>query len=227
MMPEALDDLHAEHDSPHELGLYAGVAVLGGMSFSVSVHALVESGHPHSQSEILHDPAGIMRGDGELMPHYFHGSTARPTPPAKASPTNLQALIKAREERSLFDLNGLKPVCWNVIAGDLAHNFADGVAIGAAFLRCSTTIGWTTTAFAPLHKLPLELADFVALLHGGMSVKQAFAYNFLSALSAVLGTIMVLALGSALTDAQISIVLLVGAGSFIFIALTELLPEAL
>lgn len=56
---------------------------------------------------------------------------------------------------------------------------------------------------------------------------QAFGYNFLSALSAVVGTIIILALGNMLSEAQISIILLVGAGSFIFIALTELLPEAL
>lgn len=56
---------------------------------------------------------------------------------------------------------------------------------------------------------------------------QAFAYNFLSALSAVLGTIIVLSLGETLTDAEISIILLLGAGSFIFIALAELVPEAL
>jgi len=56
---------------------------------------------------------------------------------------------------------------------------------------------------------------------------QAFLYNFLSALSAVLGTIMILSLGDKLTEAQTSVILLIGAGSFIFIALSELLPEAL
>lgn len=56
---------------------------------------------------------------------------------------------------------------------------------------------------------------------------QAFAYNFLSALSAVLGTIIILSLGDTLSDKDVSIVLLLGSGSFIFIALSELLPEAL
>lgn len=52
------------------------------------------------------------------------------------------------------------------------HNFADGVTIGAAFLGCSLTMGWTVTASAVLHEIPHELADFMALLNGGMSVKQ-------------------------------------------------------
>lgn len=52
------------------------------------------------------------------------------------------------------------------------HNFADGVTIGAAFLSCSKTIGWTVTASAILHEVPHEVADFMALLNGGMSAKQ-------------------------------------------------------
>lgn len=56
---------------------------------------------------------------------------------------------------------------------------------------------------------------------------QAFAYNFMSALTAVLGTIVILALEDTLSEAQIAIVLLLGAGSFVFIALSELLPEAI
>lgn len=59
------------------------------------------------------------------------------------------------------------------------------------------------------------------------SLEQAFAYNFLSAMSAILGTIIILALGGEMTGADISVILLIGAGSFIFIALAELMPEAL
>lgn len=60
----------------------------------------------------------------------------------------------------------------HVLTKNQVHNFADGVTIGAAFLSCSTAIGWTVTASAILHEIPHELADFMALLNGGMSVKQ-------------------------------------------------------
>lgn len=56
---------------------------------------------------------------------------------------------------------------------------------------------------------------------------QAFAYNFLSALSAVIGTIIMLALKDTLTDVEISVILLMGAGTFMYIALPNLIPEAL
>ncbi|CBJ29788.1 conserved unknown protein [Ectocarpus siliculosus] len=180
-------------------------------------------------------PLGLAEGDkvsawpGGNSPQavQIQADVTQPPSPAESSTDNLRALIAEREGRSLLDVKGLQPVCWNVVIGDLVHNFADGVTIGAAFLTCSATIGWTVTASAVLHELPHEIADFMALLNGGMSLKQAFAYNFLSALSAVLGTIIILSLGDTLSDKDVSIVLLLGSGSFIFIALSELLPEAL
>ena len=56
---------------------------------------------------------------------------------------------------------------------------------------------------------------------------QAFAWNLLSGIPAILGAVLILALGDKFTNFQIAIILLLGAGSFIFIGLTELLPEAL
>ena len=41
------------------------------------------------------------------------------------------------------------------------------------------------------------------------------------------GAILILALRDDLTSAQVSTILLIGAGSFVFVALSELVPEAL
>lgn len=49
----------------------------------------------------------------------------------------------------------------------------------------------------------------------------------MSVWSAVLGVIIILAFSSSLSDAQISVIILLGAGSFAFIGLSELLPGAL
>lgn len=71
------------------------------------------------------------------------------------------------------DLNkGLDPVCWNTIVGDIAHNFADGMTMGAAFLGCSLAVGWTVTAANLMHEIPHEFVDFMVLVNGGMSVTQ-------------------------------------------------------
>ncbi|CAN0283619.1 unnamed protein product [Ectocarpus sp. 6 AP-2014] len=230
IIPEALEGLEESYDSLHDLGLYAGLAVMGGMSLGIVLHALLESGHSHSPGEShSHAPGAVEAGGGGAKASADTGTSEATLPPSpvESNSDNLQALISARKGKPLLDVKGLEPVCWNVIAGDLVHNFADGVAIGAAFLSCSTTMGWTVAASVVLHEVPHEVADFMALLNGGMSLMQAFVYNFLSALSAVLGTVIILALQDTLSEKDIAIVLLVGAGSFIFIALCELLPGAL
>ncbi|CAN0484290.1 unnamed protein product [Ectocarpus sp. 12 AP-2014] len=225
IIPESLEGIAAEYDHLHDAGLWAGLAILGGIGFSILIHALMESGHGHGHGHghtETNQAATAAVGDGPAP-----AGTAPLALTIKVTPENLWALISERKERSLLDLKGLKPVCWNVVAGELVHNFADGVTIGAAFLTCGSSMGWTITASTVLHEIPQELADFMALLAGGMSLKQAFLFNFLSALTCVLGAVVILSLRSELSDADVSVILLLGSGSFIFIALTELLPGAL
>lgn len=85
---------------------------------------------------------------------------------------SLKDLQNSGNNRGILDIKGLDPVCWNVIVGDLAHNFADGVTMGAAFLGCSPTVGWTVTAANMMHEIPHEVANFMALVNGGMTVIQ-------------------------------------------------------
>ena len=103
---------------------------------------------------------------------------------AGSGAVSLHVLMKERSGKALLDIGTLHSVCWTVIIGDLVHNFADGVTIGAAFLGCSSTVGWTVTASAILHEVPHELADFMALIKGGMS-----AYQVVTGILCNLGTV--------------------------------------
>ena len=85
---------------------------------------------------------------------------------------HLSDIKRSGQNRALFDISGLDPICWNVIVGDLAHNFSDGVTMGAAFLSCSSTVGWTVTAANVMHEIPHEVGNFMALVNGGMTVQQ-------------------------------------------------------
>eukprot|EP00752_Nemacystus_decipiens_P008755 g7814.t1 len=151
---------------------------------------------------------------------------AGPTPAGLVA-SSLHDANRLGADRGLFDVAGLDPVCWNVILGDLAHNFSDGVTMAAAFLGCSPAVGWTITAANMMHEIPHEVGNFMALVNGGMSAKQALLYNFFSALFAVFGVVLTFSLRDLITQTAISYLLLLGAGTFVFVGLSELVPHAL
>ncbi|OQR74419.1 zinc transporter SLC39A7-like [Tropilaelaps mercedesae] len=57
------------------------------------------------------------------------------------------------------------------LAADFAHNFTDGLAIGASFLA-GNTAGIVSTITILLHEVPHEIGDFAILVQSGMSKKK-------------------------------------------------------
>merc|ERR1719204_2581451 len=82
-----------------------------------------------------------------------------------------------------------------VIVGDAVHNFADGLAVGAAF-SLSLAAGFSTSVAVLCHELPHEVGDFALLLSQGMSVRTAIFYNVVSSVFTVFGLFAGLLLGS-------------------------------
>lgn len=110
-----------------------------------------------------------------------------------------------------------------VVLGDSVHNFIDGVAIAITYL-INPVIGITTTLAVVAHEIPQEIGDFAVLLHEGLSRKRVLIINILSALLAVLGAILALIVGDKI-EGILPYALSVTTGFFIYIALTNLLPE--
>lgn len=115
------------------------------------------------------------------------------------------------------------PSAYLVLVGDSIHNFIDGVAIAAAFM-VDFTLGVSTTFAIFMHEVPQEIADFGVLLHSGFSKTKALLYNFLSSLSAILGGLVAFFFLSQFENFM-SIALSLGAGMFIYIACSDLIPE--
>lgn len=125
-------------------------------------------------------------------------------------------------ERQHLHNSHAKPVAYLNLLGDGMHNFIDGLIIGAAYL-VNIPLGISTTLAVVLHEIPQEIGDFGVLVHAGFSKARALLFNFLSALGAVLGLIVALGL-----HAQTDIVYYLipfAAGNFLYIALTDLIPE--
>lgn len=115
------------------------------------------------------------------------------------------------------------PIVVMNIVGDAVHNFIDGLIIGASYL-ISIPIGLTTTLAVILHEIPQEIGDFGILIYGKLPISKALLYNFLSALTAILGTIVSLIIGSHIFN-YASYLLPITAGGFIYIAGSDLIPE--
>lgn len=109
------------------------------------------------------------------------------------------------------------------IIGDALHNFLDGIAIAAAFL-ISIPVGIATATAVIFHEIPQEIGQFAILVHGGWSRKKALLYNFFSALTAILGALLVLFFAQSFEEAP-AVLLGLSAASFIYIAMSDLIPE--
>ena len=119
--------------------------------------------------------------------------------------------------------HGEKPSTLLVLAGDGIHNFVDGVAIAVAFL-VSIPLGIVTTIAVASHEIPQEIADMGVLLANGLPKARALIFNFLSAITALIGAIAAFLLAGKL-EGYLYIFLAVAAGHFIYIAASDLIPE--
>jgi len=117
----------------------------------------------------------------------------------------------------------VKAIVPMILLGDAVHNFIDGAVIGASYV-VSIPIGITTTLAVVLHEIPHEIGDFGVLVYGGLSVRRAILLNFLTALTAIVGTVASLVISQQL-HSYASVVIPVTAGGFIYIAGSDLVPE--
>lgn len=110
-----------------------------------------------------------------------------------------------------------------ILVGDAFHNFADGVVIAGAFV-VDVKLGVLATLAVMAHEIPHEVGDFMILLNAGFSKRRAFVFNLLSGAAAVVGGVV----GYFVLDTMQGLLpyaLMVAAASFLYIALSDLLPE--
>jgi len=115
------------------------------------------------------------------------------------------------------------PFAYMNLVGDSLHNFIDGLIIAGSYLA-SIPVGIATTFAVLLHEIPQEIGDFGVLIHGGFKRGKAIMLNFLTALVAVIGTIVALVLANYVSNIQ-QIIVPLAIGGFLYIAGSDLIPE--
>ena len=109
------------------------------------------------------------------------------------------------------------------LVGDGLHNFLDGIIIAGSFL-VDVNLGIATTIAVIAHEIPQEVSDFGVLIHAGFSRLKALLLNLLSASLAILGALLALIIGGRM-DNFTSFIIPFTAGTFIYIATSDLFPE--
>jgi len=109
------------------------------------------------------------------------------------------------------------------LIGDGVHNFIDGLIIAGAYV-VSIPVGIAATISVIFHEVPQEIADFGVLLYSGLNKKKALIFNFLSAATAIMGSIVGLTLAS-MIEGFTMFMIPFAAGNFLYIASSNLLPQ--
>ncbi|PIT88531.1 MAG: ZIP family metal transporter [Candidatus Magasanikbacteria bacterium CG10_big_fil_rev_8_21_14_0_10_36_32] len=109
------------------------------------------------------------------------------------------------------------------LLGDSVHNFIDGLVIAGAFV-VDIKLGLITAVAMGLHEIPQEMGDFGVLLYAGFKKSRALLFNFLAALTTVIGGLVGWTVSQFSTGIE-KYLLPLAAGGFIYIAVSDLLPE--
>lgn len=119
--------------------------------------------------------------------------------------------------------SGVRPFATMNLVGNAAHNLLDGVIVAAAYI-VSIPAGVVATVAVALHEIPQKMGAFGVLVAGGYTPKRALLYNFLASLAGIVGALGALWLGT-LVDGFAAYMLPVTAGTFVYVAGSDLIPE--
>ena len=112
---------------------------------------------------------------------------------------------------------------WMILVGDGIHNFVDGILIAAAFMA-DYQLGIFTAIAIIAHEIPQEIGDFIVLLNAGFSKTRALLYNLICGFAAVLGGVLAYFFLEK-AHAAMPYLLVIASSSFIYIAVSDLIPQ--
>src|SRR4030042_1334302 len=134
----------------------------------------------------------------------------------------LEQFLSWHHHHSMFHPR-IKSLSYLILISDGIHNFIDGLIVAGSFI-VSFPLGIATALAVGLHEIPQELGNYAVLIYGGIKKIKALFFNFLSALFAIVGGVAGFFLAENL-EGNVQFLLAFAAGSFIYIAASDLIPE--
>ncbi|KAI0008018.1 ZIP zinc transporter [Xylariaceae sp. FL0662B] len=246
-----LPEIFLGEDSPERVrfvlvepnrNLLLGAAILFGFMTFVAMDkglriATGGEGHDHSHSSHSHD----------AVTHDEATSSALETSSKELKSRkkgNKDEKVAAHEDEEKETNPSVKLGGYLNLIADFTHNITDGLAMSASFYA-SPTIGATTTVAVFFHEIPHEVGDFALLVQSGFSKRAAMGAQFVTALGALLGTLIGIAVqefggggasgdsigmtegiwGTSLTIGDL--LLPFTAGTFLYVGTVAVIPELL
>jgi zinc transporter 7 len=194
-----------------------------------------DHGHPHSHGAVEEKPIAITTSIDDTKADSTHSRNRK----KDVTTTAAVSVPEEKEINASVKLAGYL----NLIA-DFTHNITDGLAMSSSFYA-SPTIGATTTVAVFFHEIPHEVGDFALLIQSGFSKKKAMGAQFVTALGALLGTLIGIAIqefggnasdsagegmSSGLFGTSLSwgdMLLPFTAGTFLYVGTVAVIPELL
>ncbi|KAM3657328.1 zinc transporter ZIP5 [Ammospiza maritima maritima] len=212
---------HPEAPGDPSPAVLQGLAVLGGIYALFVLELLLAmlrrrreaTGHSHGETPGL----APSRAGTELRPLAAPEAELEPRPPGPPHGHSHGPALPPGP--------GATDIVWMVVLGDGVHNLSDGLAIGAAFSH-GLSSGLSTALAVLCHELPHELGDLALLLRAGAAPRSLLLLSLLSALLSCLAAGAGVALGRSGTPLA-PWLLAATAGVFLYVALADMLPEAL
>ncbi|XP_019849664.1 PREDICTED: zinc transporter ZIP6-like isoform X1 [Amphimedon queenslandica] len=219
---------HISHDHPHDndhvqgeithneaiwkaTGIAAGVFAF--YLLELILHSLINTAAKKNKTEAIVRSAIV--GDRRPLISTCNGETNMET---RRVNNNTKTFCQ-----KVCSFRQVRPLAWIILIGDLMHNAADGIALGVAVSQ-SLALGLSTAFAIGLHEIPHEMADFGILVKSGLHWVTALMFNFLSSLTAIVGFFIGVAISTNSATSK-EWLLAIAAGSFLYIALADLLPE--
>ncbi len=109
------------------------------------------------------------------------------------------------------------------LIGDAFHHIIDGIVITSSFL-VSTEVGLMVTVSIAFHEIPKSLGDLSILIKNGLSRQRAFWYKVLSVSTALIFGVIAYFLSNSI-KIIIPYVLSFSAASFLYLSMSQLIPE--